>query len=76
MNKLFPSPSLLRIARFIQGISQEELARRVERSRGWISSVERGVHKARIRNTDAERIAAVLGRSVEEIFPDIGKGVA
>ena len=57
--------TVLRLRRESAGLSREALARRVDRSTSLISAMERGLVTSQ---ETAERIAAVLGCSVDDVL--------
>jgi putative transcriptional regulator len=69
---LFSHGSPLRNARFIAGLSQDELAAQVGSTRQTISALERGTSIPSV--SLALALARALGYSVEELFADVDGG--
>lgn len=59
-----------RALREAMGVSQTELARRVQVSQGALSHIERGTRKPSL--SVAMRLARAFGLTVEELFGDPG----
>jgi transcriptional regulator with XRE-family HTH domain len=67
-------PNRIREHREKEGWSQEELARQAEVSVFLISRLERGLRSVEVKA--AQRIAAALKVTVEELFPEEAETVA
>ncbi|MGH2676571.1 MAG: helix-turn-helix transcriptional regulator [Actinomycetota bacterium] len=61
------NPNRVRELRGELGLSQEKLAAKADVSTGTIRAIERG-HSPRL--TTAQRLAQVLGVSVDDLFPE------
>jgi putative transcriptional regulator len=70
--EIFSRGSPLQNARFIAGLSQEELATRVRTTRQTISALERGTSIPSV--SLALALARALGCSVEELFANVDRG--
>ncbi len=69
MNKARVPSTRLHAARVLAGLSQVELARRIGRSRNWVSEKERCNSGAPpVTPKDAAALAAALGVPVEDLF--------
>ena len=63
----------IRLAREARGMSQDDLARFLQKTRVTVSDIERG--RVRVGTYDLARIAAALEKPVAYFFPDSARGV-